>query len=312
LKHLELLRAEYIATQAPKYRKKIFESIETNFENAQDNIRKKKLDQAASNLEVCSTQAFDMGERKLGGEITNAAKLLREDKDKYIEEQWDKDKAKILQMLEDIKNSIEQEIEKKPKKKKELSIKEDAKGPSEKAEELEKGKGKEEQKKMVIAKEKFSLDASTEEAQTEAPKAAPKAAPKPSAPKKDTKDIKTQISALEKEIKKLKKSDDMVKAAEKLGELGELYKQQGDPKKAQAAYDEQNKITIVALKNLQNDLIKQAKDAESKKQWDAAADLWSQVKEISSNLFKAGQMDQAEKVKEYSSLEKKCKEKIGN
>lgn len=340
LKHLELLRAEYIATQAPKYRKKIFESIETNFENAQDNIKKGKLDQAASNLEVCSTQSFDMGERKLGGEITNAAKLLREDKDKYIEEQWEKDKAKILEMMENIRNAIDQEVEKKPKKKKELDIKEKGKGPSEKAEELEKGKGKEEAKKKAIAKEKFSLGASVDEA-GKAPKAAPpstetKAPPtaekkpptktpakKEPAKKEEAKDkgkakekdkaknVKSQISALEKEIKKLKKSDDLVKAAEKLGELAAIYKESGDLKKAQAAYDDQNKLTITALKSLQSDLVKQAKEAESKKDWKKAAESWSQAKEISSNLFKAGVMDQADKVKEFTANEKKCTSQVG-
>ncbi len=343
LKHLELLRAEYISTQAPKYRKKIFDSILSNFDLAQDNIKKKKLDAAASNLEVCSTQAYDMGERKLGAEITNAAKLLREDKDKYIEEQWDKDKATILEMFEIIKKELEEASAKAPKKQKQLSIKEKGKGPSEKAAELEKGKGKAIQKQLTKAKEEFSLvdspdkklpakaapkkappskkDAKKEakakkeppkkDAKKEPPKKdAKKEAPKKVAPKKPAKSAKNKIANLEKEIKQLKKQNDLVKAAEMLSQLAELYKEAGDGKKAAATYDEQNKLTIIALKNLQVELITNAKKAEKDKKWQDAADLWKQAKEISSNLFKAGKMEEAAKVKEYTSNEQKCQSNI--
>ncbi len=351
LKHLELLRAEYISTQAPKFRKKIFDTILENFENAQANIKKKKLDQAASNLDVCATQSFDMGERKLGVEITNAAKLLREDKEKYIQEEWEKDKAKILAFFENIKKSIAQATEKAPKKKKELEVKEKGKGPSEKATELEKGKGKEIQEKIVKEKEAFSLSGSSDK-MTAPPKAESRAPPTPlptppkqpagltpppkhptavekareeiaptpvAAPTKpeetaaptaqSPKALKKQIDDVESEIKQLKKTGDNVKAAEIMSQLAELYKQAGNPKRAQQVYDEQNRLTIDALKEMQEDLMKKAKKAEKDKNWKGAADLYAECKDISSNLFKAGLMEEAERVKEFTALEQKYRSK---
>ena len=307
LKHLELLRAEYISTQAPKFRSKMFSAIQDNFDNALSNIRKKKLDVAASNLEVCSTQAYDMGERKLGAELTSAAKLLREDKDKYIEEQWEDDKATILEFFEDIKQSLEEAAQKKPKKKKELSVKEKGKGPSEKATELEKGKGKQIQKELAKAKEEFSL---SDETAAEAPQKAPPQREAPPPAKEESGDLKDQIKNMEKRIKKLKKQKEMVQVAQLMAELAELYKQAGDAKKAQQVYEEQNKITIDTLKSLQGDLTNKAKKAEKDKNWQEAADLYSEAKDISSNLFKAGQMDEADNVKEFTALEKKCRQKI--
>lgn len=326
LKHLELLRAEYISTQAPKFRKKMFEAIQTNFDAAQANIRRKKLDQAASNLEVCSTQAYDMGERKLGAEITNAAKLMREDKDKYIEEEWETDKAKILEFFESIKKSLEEAVTKKPKEKKVLEVKDKVKA-SAKAKELEEGKGKEIQEKLVVQKEAFSLSASTD-GSTPAPSPTPprrEPEPAPAPPRREPpsvappekeaatapKDIKSQISAVEKEIKDLRKQKDNVKAAEKMSQLAELYKANGDIKRAQQIYDEQNKLTIATLKALQTDLIKKAKDAEKSKDWESAANLYGECKAISSNLFKAGQMSESENVKEFTNLENKARSKIG-
>ncbi len=351
LKHLELLRAEYISTQAPKFRKKIFDSITANFENAQGNIKKKKLDQAASNLDVCATQAFDMGERKLGADLTNAAKLLREDKEKYIQEEWEKDKAKILAFFEKIKKSIAEAGAKAPKKKKELEVKEKGKGPSEKATELEKGKGKEIQEKIVKEKAEFTLSTSSADKGTAPPKAEPKAtpAPIPSAPKKpagltpppklptagakaeekapapvaeppkaeavaspateSSKSLKKKIDDLEGEIKQLRKKGDNVKAAEMMSQLADLYKQTGNAKKAQQVYDEQNKLTIDALKDMQEDLMKKAKKAEKEKNWKGAAELYAECKDISSNLFKAGLMEEAERVKEFTALETKFRSK---
>ncbi|MHA1272158.1 MAG: hypothetical protein ACTSQP_04950 [Promethearchaeota archaeon] len=324
LKHLELLRAEYIATQAPKFRKKMFEAILSNFETAEANIKKKKLDLAASNLEVCSTQAFDMGERKLGAELTNAAKLLREDKEKYLEEQWEKDRATILEFFENIKKSLEEAQAKAPKKKKSLELKEKEAGPSEKAAELEAGKGKELKKEITKAKEEFSLTATVNkeaapsvETKTPEKKKPPKAKAPPSKPTEPPQpsaevksDITSQIKDLEVQIKQYKKQKDMVKVAESLAKLANLYKEAGDMKKAQEIYEEQNRVTIDTLRQLQADLIKKAKKAEKDKNWEEAANLYKECREISSNLFKAGQMSEAEKVKEFTALENKCRSKI--
>ena len=316
LKHLELLRAEYISTQAPKFRLKIFEKINENFSNAEGNIRRKKLDQAASNLEVCSTLAYDMGERKLGAEITNAAKLLREDKDKYIEEEWESDRTKILEFFEIIKKQIEEATAKVPKKKKKLEVIEKKVKVSEKAEELEKGKGKEIQKELAKAKEEFSLVEATESLEEVTPspssqvKAPPSKEPPSKAPKEVATDLKGQISDLTKEIKNARKQKDNVKAAELMSQLAGLYKEAGDVKKAQQIYDDVNKLTIMTLKELQADIIKKAKKAEKDKNWDGAANFWAEAKEISSNLFKAGLMEESDKVKQFKNLETKCRNNI--
>ncbi|MHA1344462.1 MAG: hypothetical protein ACTSQG_10770, partial [Promethearchaeota archaeon] len=245
---------------------------------------------------------------------------------KYLAEEWEKDKAKILEYIEDIKKSIEEALTKGPKKMKKLEVKEKAK-VSEKAEELEKGKAKEIQQKLVKAKEEFSLEDSIDKAKApptaipeKAPpsKAPPSKAPsaKVSAKKEPSKappaedKIKKQIIEIEKEIKQLRKKKNNVKAAEMMTELAELYKKAGDAKKAQQVYDEQNKLTIQTLKDMQVDLLKKAKEAEKKKDWKAAADLYAECKEISSNLFKAGKMDESDNVKQYTNLENKCRSKL--
>ncbi len=319
LKHLELLRAEYISTQAPKFRKKMFSAIQDNFDNAVSNIKKKRLDQAASNLEVCANQAYDMGERKLGGHITNVAKLLREDKEKYIEEEWENDKKKILEYFEKIDAALKEAAIKKPKKTKELDLKEKpAAEVSAKATELEKGKGKEMEEALAMQKEAFTLEQSVDKAKVPAPiKKAPSplSGAKPiteekAVTKETAKDLKSQIYQVEKDIKDLRKQKQNDKAAELMSNLAELYKQAGDPRKAQQIYDEQNKLVIETLKDLQADLDKQAKNAEKEKNWAEAARLYGECKEISSNLFKSGQMSESEKVKEYTSLEKQCQAKL--
>ena len=193
LKHLELLRAEYISTQAPKFRKKMFSAIKSNFDTAMSNIKKKKLDQAASNLEVCANQAFDMGERRLGGDITSAAKLLREDKEKYIEEEWEDDKATILKYFDAIEKSLKEATSKKPKEVKELKVKE--KGTDEasaKARELERGKGKALEEEKARQKEEFSLEESVDKAKKPPPV---KKAPPPPA-KTMTAEEKTEVKDL--------------------------------------------------------------------------------------------------------------------
>jgi len=319
LKHLELLRAEYISTQAPKFRKKMFSAIQSNFDTAMSNIKKRKLDQAASNLEVCANQAYDMGERKLGGEITSAAKLLREDKEKYIEEQWEDDKKKILEFFESIEQALKESTAKKPKKVKELQVKEKpSKDVSAKAKELEKGEGKKLEEELAQQKEAFTLEASVQKA-----KKPPSISPPPQPPEKKltseekaeakeaAKDLKSEISKVEKEIKKLRKQKENDKAAELMSTLAELYKEAGDPKKAQQIYEDQNKLVIATLKDLQGDLLKQAKNAEKKKDWASAAKLYGECKEISSNLFKSGLMEESENVKEFTNLEKKCQAKLG-
>ena len=124
-----------------------------------------------------------------------------------------------------------------------------------------------------------------------------------------SKELKDKISALEKEIKQLKKKGDNVEAAKMMAELAESYKEAGDMKKAQETSDTQKKLTIVTLKKLQADLLKEAKNAEKNGKWDKAADLYSQCKEIASNLLKAGETEQEKRINEFTELEEKCRSK---
>lgn len=319
LKHLELLRAEYISTQAPKFREKIFDAITDNYNEAESNIRKNNLDKAASNLDVCSSQAYDMGERKLGAELLNAAKLLREDKQKYIEEQWEEDKENILTYFEEIKQNLEEAKGKKPKKQKEIAVKDKKKGPSEKGEELDKGKGKEMKKEEVKAKGKFSLTDSVEEVKKASAEEKPqesKQAP-PKAPKaeeeeeeEEEKDLKSIISGLKKKYKKAQKQKDYATAAEVVGQLADAYKESGDIKRSQKLIEKQNELTIAALQSMQEKLVQKAKEAKKEGNMEKAAEYYKECSSIASDLFKAGQTDQADWVKKYKALAAECRENI--
>jgi hydroxymethylpyrimidine/phosphomethylpyrimidine kinase len=85
---------------------------------------------------------------------------------------------------------------------------------------------------------------------------------------------KSQIAQIEKEIKDLMEQKQNDKAAELMTTLAELYKQGGDPKKAQQIYDEQNKLVIDTLKALQNDLKKKHNN------YDEKIEIINQIREI--------------------------------
>jgi hypothetical protein len=100
LKHLELLRAEYIATQAPKYRKKLLKVLVEHFSNAESLIKKKSWDESATIIDNMAQIARDMGERAFGELLDFVGKAIREDKEKYIEEKFQEDRAKIIEFIE--------------------------------------------------------------------------------------------------------------------------------------------------------------------------------------------------------------------
>ena len=50
--------------------------------------------------------------------------------------------------------------------------------------------------------------------------------------------------------------------------------------------------------------------AENEEKWGVAADNYSQAKNLSTRLLDEGRMMEAEKVKRFSSLEKKCRTRI--
>ncbi|MHA1822137.1 MAG: hypothetical protein ACTSVC_16805, partial [Promethearchaeota archaeon] len=102
LKHLELLRAEFIAREAPKYRRKMLKSIMSFFNNAESLINKGQFEQAATIFDTMAGVARDMGERALGELLDKAGKLLREDKERYVEEEFPDDRSAILELINTI------------------------------------------------------------------------------------------------------------------------------------------------------------------------------------------------------------------
>ncbi len=136
LKHLQLLRAEYIST-LPKYRKQIITNIYANMKQAETEISKNRFDQAATILDNVANNLRDMAERKPAEIIDEVAKLLREDKMKYIEERWENDRAAILEMIRDIEKKDQIKMDEEKRRKEELKKKSkkeaETKGKKEKA-----------------------------------------------------------------------------------------------------------------------------------------------------------------------------------
>ena len=102
IKHLELLRAEYIATQAPKFRKKILQTIRQIFSQTEKAVNKGDLEQAATMADQIANYCRDMGERPTGEMVDQVSKGLREDKEKYVEQNWEADRVKVLEMIQEI------------------------------------------------------------------------------------------------------------------------------------------------------------------------------------------------------------------
>lgn len=130
LKHLELLRAEYIAKEAPKYRMKMLGKLEEFVNNSINLVKKQDWEQAGTILEQVANLIRDMAERELGEFVDTIAKNIREDKEMYIEEDWDDDRAKLQEEMARIRNDIEEQARAKKKKKKKKKGKKGKKGRS--------------------------------------------------------------------------------------------------------------------------------------------------------------------------------------
>ena len=118
LKHLELLRAEYIATQAPKYRKNMLKTIQAIFSAAEKDVSRGAYDQGATKLDRIANTLRDMGERETAAVVDEASRGMREDKEIYVEENWEEHRIQILEDFEDIKERDEMLLKDKGKKKK--------------------------------------------------------------------------------------------------------------------------------------------------------------------------------------------------
>ena len=80
--------------------------------------------------------------------------------------------------------------------------------------------------------------------------------------------------------------------------------------KAQEMSDEESKLNIETLRNLRAELINKAKKAEEEENWEGAANFFAKCKEITSDLFKAGQTNEEGKIKMFTHLENIYRSKI--
>ncbi len=189
LKHLQLLRAEYIST-LPKYRKQIITNIYANLKQAELEISKNRFDQAATILDNVANNLRDMAERKPAEIIDEVAKLLREDKMKYIEERWENDRAAILEMIRDIEKKDQLKMDEEKRRKEELKKKSKQEATS---------KGKKEKATAQYVEPEEAEKQAADQAQTDQP--AESESPK----QKEDKKKKEKPS---KEDKKKKKGED--------------------------------------------------------------------------------------------------------
>ncbi|MHA1338522.1 MAG: hypothetical protein ACTSRZ_01165 [Promethearchaeota archaeon] len=345
LKHLELLRAEYIATEAPKYRRKLLKAITEYFANAEALIKKEEYDQAATIVDTMADYAREIGERGLGELLSEMGKLIREDKERYIEEKFPEDRVKVIEILEAI---AEKDKEKeKPKKKAEIKMKAKEKPKVFKgASAIGKMDGAQAEAKMK-EKQKKAAPPSYVAAESVASTPPPSHSLKPSIPtvssskspstasstaapsfvksasvKSNTTSKpfipKVSLSGSYKENKK--KLQDMIRQANKeknltrmaqlLGELAKLEESQGNIKEAANYREKQNKIAIQALIIMRNQYAAEADAAAKAKDYAKAAELYAKCKSLSNKLFKAGHLKEADNAKKFANLEKQTRAKI--
>jgi hypothetical protein len=295
LKHLDLLRAEYIATQAPKYRRKLLKNINDYFINAETLIKKKEYEQGATILDTMAGMSRDMGERGLGELLEGMGKSLREDKERYIEEKFPADRESILALL----NEITERDTQKKRKTTDIEVGKEKK-VSERADQAE-ADAKKKKKKQEDYKEPEKI--------VEVPKVEPQISLSASMDKVEGKeadssaDPKQHRKQLAEKLKQATKDKDLAGQAEILGEMANLEDSLGNKKDADLLKDRQNKVAIQAMGALRADAEKEAKAAEKNGDYKKAAVLWKQCKDVSNALFKSGVMNETDNVKKYGSLE---------
>lgn len=335
LKHLELLRAEYIATQAPKYRKKLLKVLVEHFSNAESLIKKKSWDESATIIDNMAQIARDMGERAFGELLDFVGKAIREDKEKYIEEKFQEDRAKIIEFIEIIQEKdqekekpskkVKAEVETKGKSKKEVYSgasqigKEDGKRAEEELKKRKKEITYQEPEKDLAAtpknveipqedilNAKVTIKSESEEPSeiSEAEvEAIQESASLPSNPAQRKKE-------LQKLIKQAEKDKDLTKMAQLLGDLAQIEEDLGNSKEATKLRTAQNEVAVKALIGMREQFEKEAKSAMKNKEFKDAAEKYAKCKDISNQLFKFGMLKEADQAKRYASLEKEATDKI--
>ncbi|MHA1734312.1 MAG: hypothetical protein ACTSU5_20425 [Promethearchaeota archaeon] len=350
LKHLDILRAEYIAKEAPKYRMKMMKKLIEFVGNGESLVKKKDWEQAGTTFEQIANLLRDMAEREVGEFVDKVAKGIREDKEQYVEEKWEEDRAKIQEQMDRIKKEIEDQAKGKKKKKKGATIAfaEEKKAVSEKAEQLETSTKEVRKQKKEKAKKAYKEPPAPKKKKKKEPsKPAPSAPPtkppapptkpaapptkppapptkpaapptkpaapptKPPAPPKKPagKDLKSQVKALEGQVKAALKAKDLTKAAELYAQIAKIYNDAGQGKNAEKYKMMQIDITKKALFQKRDQLVAAAKQAEKKKDFGAAAKNYEVCKQISSELFKVGEMKEQDNVKKFANLQKQAEAK---
>jgi len=329
LKHLELLRAEYIATEAPKYRRKLLKAISDYFGNAESLIKKGEFEQAATIVDTMAEYAREIGERAFGELLTEIGKLIREDKEKYVDEKFPEDRTKVIEFLQAI---TEKDKEKeKPVKKAEVKMKAPEKekvfkgasaiGKMDGVQAEEKIKEKKKKEGIVstpisppsetplkqIPTTKLPSSTSIESSTMETEKIQKPKEPKGPLPESEYKERKKQLQNM---IRDANKDKNLTQMAQLLGELANLEEAQGNTKEATDYREKQNKIAIQALMQMRDEYAIQAEEAMNSNDYAKAADLYSKCKSLSNKLFKAGQLKEAENAKKFANLEKQARAKL--
>lgn len=349
LKHLEILRAQYIATQAPKFRAKILDTINTIFSNAERMVKKKSWDQAATMLDQVANYTRDMGERKIGEQLDHISKSIREDKEKYVEQTWEQDRVKMLESFKDIaeRDKAKMIAAKEGKKKKAAPPPKKTPPPKKKGkkgEEEPEEEPQEEPESYSIASTApipKSASASTPSPAStppplnvppnlsrpptgpslspppsrspppSAPEPEPTAEPEAPAPAPQSGDIKELIVAKKEEVKKLSKEGDNLKIGQALSELADLFEKAGSKGDADKIRNKAIQMITTGMKEQEAAFEAQAKKAIKAKNFEEAAKFYDECYQIANKLFKSGMMDYADKAKKYQKAKQECEDKKG-
>jgi hypothetical protein len=309
LKHLELLRAEYIATQAPKFRKKILLTIMDIFKNAEKAIGKSDFEQAATMLDQVANYCRDMGERNTGEMVDQSSKGIREDKEKYIEEHWEEDRVKILEMIQEIeaRDKAKEAAMKGQKgaKQKKGGKKKPEKGNKETDKEKEEAKGEsKEEKEVMELEEEEEVDYSGYKRQIKTDTA------KATFEKREKKTPEEQLEELKDRLKRVSASGDNDLIASVLGEMAELYLDMGDRINHQKVKSKQQELLTRSLQAKEKDFEVKAREALKIKDFATAAKNFEELVQIANRLISFEMTEYQEKLKKYQLAVQECKKNI--
>ena len=291
LKHLELLRAEYIATQAPKFRKKLMVTMKDIFKRAELFAQKGAFDESATRLDQVANYCRDMGERQTAEIVDQAAKAMREDKEIYQKEKWEEDRVIILKEFEDIEAKDEAKLAAmKGKKKKKAKPKK-----SKPVKNAGKTETPAEEPQEEIAREDITLESGLDDSGVHATPGA---------------EVNTDIKSIEKNIKQLSKQGPSEQLIQEIGNLAAAYEALGDKAKMEKAQKAQQTMYIEYLQSLEKQYVTEGKKAMKNKDFENAYQLWSYAYETANSLFKQGMMQYSDIAKKYKKIMVECENNL--